>query len=165
MGLASDINPLHGWDVSAVRNAGLQHGIDPDGDIIGCLFFHIKSEFREFSMRAKDLNLNIHLLQYDSRLLSKGISIGVLPAFSDASFDRIDLGDMGDQMGVAECLADWGPLLNKRNPKSCLIMHSKKWHEEYPGSIARKNPRAVKILMERCESVPSLVRRLFSSNN
>ncbi|KDR67698.1 hypothetical protein GALMADRAFT_1073578 [Galerina marginata CBS 339.88] len=159
-GFTSAVNPLHGWDVSAVRRTGRRYGLDPAGDILGCLFFHIKSELREFSLRVKGLNINIHLLQYDSRLLSKGISIGVLPAFSEASFDRIDVGDMGDQMGVAECLADWGPLLNKKNPSSCLLMHSKKWHEDTPSSIARHNPRAVKVLMERCESVPSLKSKL-----
>ncbi|KAF8966274.1 hypothetical protein BDZ97DRAFT_1657993 [Flammula alnicola] len=160
IGNISDVNPLHGWDVSAVRRTGIRTGIDPMGDILGCLFFHVKSELREFSMRVKELNINIHLLQYDSRLLSKGISIGVLPAFYDASFDRVDVGDMGDQIGVAESLADWGPLLNKKNDSSCLIMHSKKWHEESPASIARNNPRAVKILMERCKSVPSLKSQL-----
>ncbi|KAH9479796.1 hypothetical protein JR316_0008391 [Psilocybe cubensis] len=163
MGLSSDINPLHGWDVSAVRTTGLRFGLDPTADIIGCLFFHIKSELREFSLRMKELNINLHLLQYDSRLLSKGISIGVLPAFSDASFDRIDIGDMCDQMdNLAECLADWGPLLNKNNPDSCLFMHSKQWHEEFPSSIARNNPRAAKILMERCQTMPSLKSKLKS---
>jgi hypothetical protein len=104
----SDMNPLCGWNVSAVRNTGLRYGIDPAGDILGCLFFHIRAELREFSLRVKEFNIHIHLLQYDPRLLSKGISIGVLPAFSEASFDRVDIGDMPDTIGVAECLADWG---------------------------------------------------------
>lgn len=135
--------------------------MDPSGDILGCLFFHVKSELREFSSRIQEYNINIHLLQYDSRLLSKGISIGVLPAFSEAAFDRIDVGDMTDQMGVAECLADWGPLLNRKNSSSCLIMHSKRWYKESPNSIARNNPQALKILTERCQAVPKLVNFLF----
>ncbi|KAF9482568.1 hypothetical protein BDN70DRAFT_911641 [Pholiota conissans] len=142
MGMVSDINPLHGWDVAAVQCTGSQYGISSDGDILGSLFFHVKSELREFS--------------YDSRLVSKGISIGLFPAFSEASFDRIDIGDMGDKMGVAESLADWAPLLNKGNQSSCLIMHSKPWHEEFPTSIAHNNPRAMKILMERLQKVHSL---------
>ncbi|KAJ3503592.1 hypothetical protein NLJ89_g8363 [Agrocybe chaxingu] len=157
IGLSSNVNPLHGWDISAVRRAGLQHGVDPSGDILGALFFHIKSELREFCLRVKEYNINIHLLQYDSRLISKGISIGVLPAFSEAAFDRIDVGDLGDQIGVAECLGDWGPLLNKKNRHASLIMHSKKWHENSPHRIALNNPRASKILMERCQSQPHLV--------
>ncbi|KAF8159889.1 hypothetical protein B0H34DRAFT_705229 [Crassisporium funariophilum] len=155
-----DISPLHGWDISAISRAGVKHGLDPTGDVLGCLFFYIKAELREFSTRIKELNVNIHLLQYDSRLLSKGISIGVLPAFSDASFDRVDLGDMTDQIGVAECLADWGPLLNKQNKDACVLMHSKRWHEDMPGAIARDNPRTLQMLMERCESVPSLNAKL-----
>lgn len=150
------MNPLCGWNVSAVRNTGLRYGIDPAGDILGCLFFHIRAELREFALRVKEFNIHIHLLQYDPRLLSKGISIGVLPAFSEASFDRVDIGDMPDTIGVAECLADWGTLLNKENKNSCVIMHSKRWHEHVPGAIARGNPRTLHTLMERCENIPSL---------
>lgn len=157
IGLPSDANPLQGWDVSAVRCTGIRHGLDPSGDILGCLFFYVKSKLRDFSSRIQEYNINIHLLQYDSRLLSKGISIGVLPAFSEAAFDRIDVGDMADQMGVAECLADWGPLLNRKNSNSCLVMHSKRWYEESPYSVARNNPRTLKILTERCRAVPKLV--------
>ncbi|KAF8884050.1 hypothetical protein CPB84DRAFT_1817000 [Gymnopilus junonius] len=168
LGYTSAINPLHGWDVTSIRRSGLRHGVNPTGDILGALFFHLKSELRQFSLRMKELDISIHLLQYDSRLLSKGISIGVLPAFSEAAFDRIDVGDMGDQLqmhvgggaGVAECLADWGPLLNKNNEHASLIMHSKRWHEDAPGSIARDNPRSIKVLMVRCESVPSLKSKL-----
>lgn len=154
---ASDMNPLCGWDVSAVCNTGIRYGLDPAGDILGCLFFHVKAELREFSLRVKELNIHIHLLQYDSRLLSKGISIGVLPAFSEASFDRVDIGDMPDSIGVAECLADWGTLLNKKNKNSCVIMHSKRWHEHVPGAVARGSPRTIHALMKRCENIPSLV--------
>ncbi|KAF9554967.1 hypothetical protein CPC08DRAFT_671595 [Agrocybe pediades] len=160
IGTTSAISPLHGWDIRAIRETGIKHGIDPTGDILGCVFFHIKSKLREFCLRVKEMNINIHLSQYDSRLLSKGISIGVLPAFADASFDRIDVGDLADQVGAAECLADWGPLLNQTNSHSCLLMHSKKWHEEFPQAIARNNPRAVKILMQRCERMPSLKLKL-----
>ncbi|KAF5316696.1 hypothetical protein D9619_006506 [Psilocybe cf. subviscida] len=154
------VNPLHGWDISAVKQAGLRHGLDPSGDILGCLFFHIKSELREFCLRIKEFNINIHLLQYDARLLSKGVSIGVLPAFFDASFDRIDAGDLCDQTSVAECLADWGPLLNKANPHASLIIHSKKWHAGVPNAVARNNPLAVKILMEKCRASQTLKTRL-----
>lgn len=151
------MNPLCGWNVSAVRNTGMRYGLDPSGDILGCLFFHIKAELREFSLRVKEFDIHLHLLQYDSRLLSKGISIRVLPAFSGASFDRVDVGDVPDSIRVAECLAGWGTLLNKENKNSSLIMHSKRWHDDVPGAIARGNPRTIYALMERCENVPSLV--------
>jgi hypothetical protein len=143
--------------MSAVRHAGVRHGLDPSGDILGCLFFHLKSEFREFSSRIRGYNINIHLLQYDSRLLSKGISIGVLPAFAEATFDRIDVGDTADQTSVPECLADWGPLLNRKNGNSCLITHFKKWYNDSPNSVAKNNPQALRILTERCQAVPKLV--------
>lgn len=158
MGMTSAINPLHGWDVAAVQRTGLANGCDPTGDILGCLFFHIKSELREFATRMKERKINIHLLQYDSRLLSKGLSIGVLPEFPDGSFDRVDIGDMSDELGVAECLAEWAPLLNRKNEKACLIMHSKKWHVDSPTSVARDNPQALKILKDRCRRVSIRVR-------
>jgi hypothetical protein len=153
----SDMNPLCGWNVSAVCNTGMKYGLDPTGDILGSLFFHVKAELREFSLRVKELNIHLHLLQYDSRLLSKGISIGVLPAFSEASFDRVDIGDMPDNISLTECLADWGSLLNKKNKNSCVIMHSKRWHEHVPGAIARDNSRTIHALMKRCQNVPFLV--------
>ncbi|PPQ69595.1 hypothetical protein CVT26_001583 [Gymnopilus dilepis] len=174
LGLTSAINPLHGWDASSIPLSGQRHGIPSTSssstpststqpDVLGSLFFHIKATLRLFASRIKTHNISIHLLQYDSRLLSKGLSIGVLPAFAEAAFDRIDVGDMGDQLqdgGVAECLADWGPLLSKENEHACLLMHSKRWFEDEPEAVARGNPKAVKVLMERCQKVPSLKSKL-----
>ncbi|KAF9054677.1 hypothetical protein BJ165DRAFT_1600792 [Panaeolus papilionaceus] len=155
MGPNDITSPLHGWDINAVSQTSIRHGVEPSADIIGALFFHIKAELREFSLRIKEHEINIHITQYDSHLLSKGISIGLFPSFSDASFDRIDIGDMSDTVGVAECLTDWGPLLNKKNPHSTLLLHSKRWHEEIPGAVARENPRALEILLERCKGLSS----------
>ncbi|PPQ65509.1 hypothetical protein CVT24_010805 [Panaeolus cyanescens] len=157
MGPTGSVNPLHGWDIDAVSRTAVRHGVQPNADIIGALFFHVKAELREFSLRIKEHDINIHITQYDTRLLSKGLSIGVFPAFSNASFDRIDVGDMVDASTVSECLANWGTLLNKKNPHSTLLLHSKRWHEEMPGAVARDNPRALEILLERCKglSTPS----------
>lgn len=161
MGPNDITSPLHGWDINAVSQTSIRHGVEPSADIIGALFFHIKAELREFALRIKEHDINIHITQYDSHLLSKGISIGLFPSFSDASFDRIDIGDMSDTVGVAECLTDWGPLLNKKNPHSTLLLHSKRWHEEIPGAVARENPRALEILLERCKGLSSPVRIFY----
>jgi hypothetical protein len=151
---------LHGWDVAKVQATGAKHGLDPTGDIFGCLFFHVKAELKEFIKRIKDLHINIHHTQYDPRLLSKGVSIGILPSFSDASFDRIDIGDMGDKLGISECLSDWGPLLKKSNIHSCIIAHSARWVESQPtlSRIPLSSPEKVlDFLKWRCRNIPSLV--------
>ncbi|TEB33080.1 hypothetical protein FA13DRAFT_1754203 [Coprinellus micaceus] len=162
LGKRSDLSPLHGWDVTRVRASGLKNGIDPAGDIFGSLFFHIKQELKEFITRIKDFDINIHHTQYDPRLLSKGVTIGVLPSFTNAMFDRIDIGDMGDKFGVAECIEDWGALLDKRNPHSCILAHSVSWIDSRPSpSRSFSSPEKVlEPLKWKCRNIPSLGQRL-----
>ncbi|RDB16003.1 hypothetical protein Hypma_003582 [Hypsizygus marmoreus] len=152
-------NPLHGWDVSDVRASGAKHGID-SADIFGCLFFHVKRELMEFARRMKEFHVDIHLTQFDSQVLSKGISIGVLPRFAEACFDRIETSNLVDERGVKDSLNNWGPLLNRNNEHACIIMHSRDWHLSQPKATAQSNPRAVEILIERCSHVPALELRL-----
>ncbi|TFK39511.1 hypothetical protein BDQ12DRAFT_603633 [Crucibulum laeve] len=154
-----DHNPLHGWDVASVRDTGLKHDVNP-ADIMGCLFFHVKDELQEFTSRMKDFNVDIHFTQYDSRVLSKGISTGVLAVFEDEYFDRIDMSNMADYIGIGECLADWGPLLNRMNPHAALLMHSKYWHHDHPSATALYNPRILDVLKERCRTLPAIESQL-----
>ncbi|KAF5332121.1 hypothetical protein D9611_008183 [Ephemerocybe angulata] len=163
LGKSEDLSPLHGWDIAKVQATGLRNGVDPTGDMFGCLFFHVKQELREFISRVKDFHINIHHTQYDPRLLSKGVSIGVLPSFSDASFDRIDLGDLGDRLGIKECLEDWGLLLNRENVHSCVVAHSKRWIDSQPAlsRVPLSSPQSVlDFLRLRCRNIPSLEPRL-----
>lgn len=145
-----------------MKASGLRSGVDPSGDIFGCLFFHVKQELREFATRIKEFDINIHHTQYDPRLLSKGMTIGALPSFPDASFDRIDIGDMGDRLGISECLDDWGVLLDKSNPHSCVLAHSVRWIESQPtlSRVQLSSPEKVlDFLKWRCRNIPSLVGR------
>ena len=63
----SDMNPLYGWNVSAVCNTGIKYGLGPTRDILSCLFFHVKPELREFSLRVKELNIH---MSYNTILVS-----------------------------------------------------------------------------------------------
>ncbi|KAF9267140.1 hypothetical protein L218DRAFT_856897 [Marasmius fiardii PR-910] len=156
-----DLNPLRGWDMSSVISSGEKCGVD-SADIFGCLFFHVKSQLREFARRVKDHKIDIHLTQFDPKILSQGLLSGALgPGFEGGGcFDRIDTGCLMEKIGVRECLAEWGPLLNTSNRHSTILMSTRTWHEGLPnGSItmARLNPRvALASIMKRCFKIPGL---------
>nr|GAT51411.1 predicted protein [Mycena chlorophos] len=149
-----DANPLHGWDMSGVKLAGIKCGVSPESDILGCLFFHVKHELREFAKRVRDLRIDIHVTSFAPGLLAKGISVGALPAFEDASFDRVVAGNLVDSMdigGMRACLADWGPLLNRENPCASILMRTKAWQTQFHpqvGLSAQWGPHAMKIFMD-----------------
>ena len=107
-------DPLQGWDISAVRASGERHGIHSN-DIYGCLFFHVKDEFEEFSRRVERFKIDIYLTQCDAQALSESISKGLLGAWGPDCFDRIETSNMADYVGPAEVIDSWGPRLNKRN--------------------------------------------------
>ncbi|KAF8211095.1 hypothetical protein K438DRAFT_1752810 [Mycena galopus ATCC 62051] len=149
-----DANALFGWD-AGVQNSGIKHGTSPE-DILGCLFFHVKDEFREFARRVKELRIDIHLTSFEPTILAKGITIGALPAFEDASFDRIFTSNLVDAVGLRGCLSDWGPLLNRENQFASILMQTKAWHTQKPHATAQWGPHAMKVLEEKCNQVPGL---------
>ncbi|KAJ7760205.1 hypothetical protein B0H14DRAFT_3165807 [Mycena olivaceomarginata] len=121
-----DANALFGWD-AGVQNSGIKHGTSPE-DILGCLFFHVKDELREFARRVKELRIDIHLTSFEPRLLAKGIAIGALPAFEDAAQLR-----------------------------SIVTANlTKAWHTHQPHATAQWGPHAMKVLEDKCNKVPGL---------
>lgn len=154
----SEFNPLQGWDASAVQASGAKIAMMESADIFGCLFFHLKSQFRQFAYQVKDLDINFFLTQFDPQILAKGISAGVIPTFEGACFDRVDTRNMMDEIGIRRCLADWGPLLNRGNDFASLLMHSRAWHYDRPHALARCNPHAALVIFtHKCLKIPSLV--------
>jgi hypothetical protein len=145
-------NPLYGWDVTTVLATGAKYGIDP-ADIFGCLFVHVKREFMEFARRMRDSQIDIHLTQFDPQVLSKGIAIGAIPGFDGSCFDRVETSNLMDDVGIRECLTNWGPLLSRETEHASLLMHSRTWHHTLPNATAHSNPRAVEMLLERCKAV------------
>ncbi|KAF8621874.1 hypothetical protein AX15_007432 [Amanita polypyramis BW_CC] len=147
-----EFNPLRSFDVSRVLESGRNHKIEP-ADIMGCLFFHLKDELMEFATRIKHFHINIHLTQFDPKILSRGLAIGALPAFDKGCFDRIDLSTMIDSVGVQESLTSWAPLLNRQNNHACIIMRSDKWYTTYPKATARTNPHIIELLRRKCQGL------------
>ncbi|KAJ4470184.1 hypothetical protein J3R30DRAFT_3301570 [Lentinula aciculospora] len=153
----SDFNPLQGWNATSVQVSGAKLALIESADIFGCLFFYLKSQFRQFASQVKNHNINFVLTQFDPQILAKGISTGVIPIFEGACFDRVDTRDMMDDVGIEVCLADWGPLLNRENCFASLLMHSRAWHYDRPHALARCNPQAALMMfMHKCFEIPSL---------
>ncbi|KAK2465500.1 hypothetical protein APHAL10511_002392 [Amanita phalloides] len=163
----SEFNPLRSFDVSRVLESGAKHKIE-SADIMGCLFFHLKDELAEFAARIKLLHINIHLTQFDPKVLSRGLEIGALPAFEKGRFDRIDLSTMIDSVGIQESLVAWAPLLNKQSHHACIIMRSEKWYTTQPRATARTNPRIVDLLRRKCQSMSlkhATLRRILTQDH
>ncbi|KAJ7777158.1 hypothetical protein B0H16DRAFT_1302211 [Mycena metata] len=150
-----DANCLFGWDVSEVQNSGVKHGASPE-DIMGCLFFHVKDELREFAKRVKEFRIDIHITSFDAGILAKGISIGALPAFEDATFDRIITSNLVDTVGLRSCLSDWGPHLNRDNHFASILMQTKAWHLHQPHATTQWSPHAMQVLVDKCNKIPGL---------
>ncbi|KAK7472522.1 hypothetical protein VKT23_000637 [Stygiomarasmius scandens] len=150
------LNPLQGWDATAVQATGtLKRGVD-SADIIGCLFFHVKAQLREFIRRIQCFNVDIYTTQFEPKILSAGLLAGVLPAFpcGGGCFDRIYVGDLMDHIGVQECLQDWAPLLNNGNEHATLLMYSKAWHVGRSNATALSDPHlAMMVLMDKFSHV------------
>lgn len=145
--------------MSAVIESGQRHSLEAN-DIFGCLFVHVKSQLREFAKRMKDMNIHVHLTQFDAQVLSKGISAGVLPAFRGAYFDRVDVGHMMDRDsagGLRSSLGDWAGLIDRENRHAAVLMHSRMWHAGRPDASAQAHPRTAEWLMKKCCNVPGLV--------
>ena len=151
-----EFNPFRSFAVSRVLESGEKHKVEK-ADIMGCLFFHVKDELKEFATRVKQFNVDIHLTQFDARVLSKGLAIGALPAFENGRFDRIDLSNMVDALGISGLLGSWAPLLNEQNDHSCIIMRSEKWYSTQPKATARTNPRIVDLVRRKCQGSSLMV--------
>lgn len=124
--MMDDAIPLNGWSVPAVQASGKRHGVNPN-DIYGCLFFHVKDEFKNFARRLRDYDITIHITAYDARTISKNISLDEFKPFGKNCFDRIETSNIADTMGIPRVLEDWGPLLNKRNKHATLLIYLMNW--------------------------------------
>jgi len=147
-----EFNPFRSFHVSKVLESGAKHKVE-SANIMGCLFFHLKDELVEFANRVKLFNVNIHLTQFDPKILCRGLAIGALQAFDKGNFDRIDLSSMMDIVGIQGSLAGWAPLLNKQNIHACIVMRSEKWYTTQPKATARTNPHIVELLSRKCQNL------------
>jgi len=131
--LADDSSPLAGWDVNEVQNFGRKNGYT-EGDIFGSLWIFLKSEFREFGRRIREMKVTIHLQEQHAEELCTRLISGEYPPFGTTCFDRIEVSNLADYMGVRQILEDWGPLLKKGQNRSTLVMYFMNWIMKEKGS-------------------------------
>jgi hypothetical protein len=130
----------------------MRHGVDPN-DISGCLLFQVKDEFAEFARRVKDFNIDIHMAQFNATMLSQMISSGHLEPFGKSCFDRVETSNVADYLGPGRVIEDWGPLPNRRNKRSTLLMHFMNWHlKQADSQYDVSNVKNMRTVMERTAS-------------
>ncbi|KAJ7114112.1 hypothetical protein C8R44DRAFT_231191 [Mycena epipterygia] len=127
-------NPLFGWDLGPVFDAGTRYGATR-ADSYGCLFFYLKEQFQKFAARARDFRLDITLSQADALELSPKLHGGSVQNFHDNTrFDRIETSNLADYFGASRVISDWAPLLNIGNPHAVLLMNFMNWPMKQPHS-------------------------------
>jgi hypothetical protein len=103
-------------------------------DIFGCLFFYARDLLLEFTKRLRRFKISIILTQKDARELAGGITTipGLFPV---NTFDRIDVANIleRDSVGIPGVLTEWGPLLNRENPRAAIVGHIDHWVSLVPG--------------------------------
>ncbi|TFK25256.1 hypothetical protein FA15DRAFT_590857 [Coprinopsis marcescibilis] len=116
--LQSDFaDPLEGWDIAEVVEAGKKYGACSE-DIYGCLYFFLSDQLRTFASRLRRFHITFTLLSLDMTVLAKGIrenvwSTGVHDLPSSIRFDRILVSNTVDPnyVGIRAVLNAWGPFL------------------------------------------------------
>ncbi|KAK0482797.1 hypothetical protein IW261DRAFT_1469714 [Armillaria novae-zelandiae] len=116
--------PLDGWDYDEAIKAGRAHGTTDD-DLMGGLFFYVKSQLVEFSERLRRFKVHIYSYDHDARDLPRILKSD--PS-SPQTFDRIEVSNIVDKNYVGmSLLSDWGPFLNKDNPHAAVVGHFMNW--------------------------------------
>ncbi|OAX32095.1 hypothetical protein K503DRAFT_20610 [Rhizopogon vinicolor AM-OR11-026] len=123
-------DPLEGWDIGPILEAGRAHGAQPE-DIYGCLYFFLSDQLRTFARRLREFRISFHVVTTEAIHLSSIIREGVLsPLGIPASirFDRIEVSNILDvnYVGIGDVLTHWGPLL-KTSPTAALVGYFMNW--------------------------------------
>ncbi|KAH6896244.1 hypothetical protein BKA70DRAFT_1316688 [Coprinopsis sp. MPI-PUGE-AT-0042] len=108
-------DPLEGWDLDEVVEAGKRHGASVE-DIYGCLYFFLGEQLIEFRSRLARFRISFKFFAMDARSLSTSIRDDIwsevdLP--STIRFDRIAVSNIIDKnyVGLRETVTSWAPLL------------------------------------------------------
>lgn len=114
----------------------------------------MKQELTEFATRARRFKLRFLLYAMDLRQLGPLMDVQVDMGGPRLKFDRIDVSNVLDTLGMGEMIRSCGHLLNRDNPHAALFMYSMNWRgrlsekgtPEDPSSPAAK--RAVRKIGE-----------------
>ncbi|KAF5319826.1 hypothetical protein D9611_012899 [Ephemerocybe angulata] len=158
-------DPLDGWNMNEVIQAGGAHGAQPE-DIYGCLYFFLSDQLRTFAERIRKVPISFKIHIRDACELSKQIRAGVFSGRGlqpTIRFHRIEVSNTIEASSVAlrDVLEHWGPLLADEKD-AAIIGHCTKWHREQKDGCATGADEATfeslkKEMMERLERVPSLL--------
>ncbi|OJA20467.1 hypothetical protein AZE42_04908 [Rhizopogon vesiculosus] len=127
---ADHADPLQGWDIGPILEAGRAHGAQPE-DIYGCLYFFLSDQLRTFARRLREFRISFRVVTAEASHLSSIIRKDVLSPFgipASVRFDRIDVSNILDvnYAGIGNVLTHWGPLL-KASPTAALVGYFMNW--------------------------------------
>lgn len=158
-----DVHLPAGWDPREVVLTGRKHGCTTE-DIYGCLFFHVKAQYRAFARRIRSMHVEIHVSTREASDLAQLLTNGRYAPFdSSVRFDRVETSNIMDyaSSGPERIMQNWAPLLNRSNPHAALLMHTLNWGFLAPGGSVTSmmnslDPRGV----IRKLNIPRLLRLL-----
>ncbi|KIY66936.1 hypothetical protein CYLTODRAFT_444342 [Cylindrobasidium torrendii FP15055 ss-10] len=132
LNFSDQANPLHGWDLESILEAGKAHGV-PESDILGAGFFYIKDQLMEFARRLRRFKVKFTLFDDNALILPKVMASEPLVP---KAFDRIEVSNIVDvnYCKVAPVLDTFGPLLRSTNPHATLVGLFMNWTLEKPTS-------------------------------
>ncbi|KAG0697937.1 hypothetical protein DFH29DRAFT_944009 [Suillus ampliporus] len=132
-------DPLAGWDIGQIIDAGTANGAQPE-DIYGCLYFFLSHQLRTFYRRLRELQISFRVVTTDASSLSRMIREDKLSSFgipASVRFDRIEVSNIFDinYVGIRDVLTHWGPLL-KESRTAALVGYFMNWVMIQPGGRA-----------------------------
>ena len=86
----------------------------------------------KFATRIRKFDINITMTNCDACHLPESILKGMLPPFNAFCFDRIETSNLADYITVPRILNDWGPLINRQNRSSTLLIYLMNWQGNEP---------------------------------
>ncbi|OJA14611.1 hypothetical protein AZE42_07967 [Rhizopogon vesiculosus] len=133
-------DPLEGWDIGPILDAGRAHGAQPE-DIYGCLYFFLSDQLRTFARRLREFRISFSVVTTEAIHLSSIIREDILSPLritASTRFDRIEVSNILDvnYVGIGDVLTHWGPLL-KDSPTAALVGYFMNWGFLQPNGDAQ----------------------------
>ncbi|OAX31589.1 hypothetical protein K503DRAFT_777457, partial [Rhizopogon vinicolor AM-OR11-026] len=133
-------DPLEGWDIGPILEAGRAHGAQPE-DIYGCLYFFLSDQLRTFARRLREFWISFHVVTTEAIHLSSIIREDILSPLgipASTRFDRIEVSNILDvnYVGIGDVLTHWGPLL-KDSRTAALVGYFMNWAFLQPNGDAQ----------------------------
>ncbi|RDB14687.1 hypothetical protein Hypma_016436 [Hypsizygus marmoreus] len=117
-------DPLEGWDIGAIIEAGTAHGAREE-DIYGCLYFYLSDQLRLFAERIQQFRISFSVFAFHATNLASLVRSNDLVSYNipaSIHFDRIEVSNILDDnyVGLDGVLKSWAPLLTKSGRATIL---------------------------------------------